>query len=45
MKELTVTINRQGFERNPTGCGVLTAESSLISTIEGKAADLQPVSE
>ena len=45
LKELTVTINRQGFERNPTSCGVLTAETSLISTVEGQGDDLQPVPE
>ncbi len=42
LKELTVTLNRQGFERNPTSCGVLTAETSLISTTEGTAGISSP---
>jgi hypothetical protein len=32
MKSLAVTINRQGFELNPTNCGLLSAESTLSST-------------
>ncbi|MGD0453409.1 MAG: hypothetical protein ABSB69_07410 [Solirubrobacteraceae bacterium] len=32
LRSLSVTINRQGFERNPTNCGVLTDQSLLTST-------------
>jgi hypothetical protein len=33
LKSLTVTINRQGFERNPTNCSVLTTESLLTGSL------------
>jgi hypothetical protein len=33
LKALTVTINRQGFERNPTNCSVLTTESVLTGSL------------
>jgi hypothetical protein len=33
MKSLTFTVNRQGFERNPTNCGPLLAESTLTGTL------------
>jgi uncharacterized low-complexity protein len=32
LRSLTVTVNRQGFELNPTNCGLLSAESTLSST-------------
>ncbi len=38
LKQLTVTLNRQGFERNPTSCGILEAETSLVSSSGGTAA-------
>jgi hypothetical protein len=37
LKSLTVTINRQGFERNPTNCAVLTTESVLTGSLGGVA--------
>jgi hypothetical protein len=33
LKSLTFTLNRQGFERNPTNCGPLLAESTLTGTL------------
>ncbi|HMD52685.1 MAG TPA: hypothetical protein VKG62_08210, partial [Solirubrobacteraceae bacterium] len=33
LRALTVTINRQGFERNPTYCGGLETSSLLTSTL------------
>jgi hypothetical protein len=33
IKSLTISMNRQGFERNPTNCGVLATESTLTSTL------------
>jgi len=33
MKSLTLSINRQGFERNPTNCGAFAVESTLTSTL------------
>ncbi len=39
LRSLSVTINRQGFERNPTNCGVLATESALTST-EGATQSL-----
>jgi hypothetical protein len=39
LKSLEVTVNRQGFELNPTSCGVLAAESTLTSTL-GTSATL-----
>jgi hypothetical protein len=33
LKSLVVTVNRQGFELNPTNCGLLQAESTLSSTL------------
>ena len=32
MKSLNITLNRQGFERNPTNCGVLATESTLTGS-------------
>jgi hypothetical protein len=32
LRSLSVTINRQGFERNPTNCSPLAVESALTST-------------
>jgi hypothetical protein len=32
LRSLTVTVNRQGFERNPTNCAVQAVQSSLTST-------------
>lgn len=32
LRSLTLTINRQGFERNPTNCSALPLESTLTST-------------
>jgi hypothetical protein len=37
LKSLTVTVNRQGFERNPTNCSVLTTESVLTGSLGGVA--------
>jgi hypothetical protein len=37
LKSLTVTINRQGFQRNPTNCSVLTTESVLTGSLGGVA--------
>jgi hypothetical protein len=37
LKSLSVTINRQGFERNPTNCSVLTTESVLTGSLGGVA--------
>lgn len=37
LKSLTVTIDRQGFERNPTNCSTLTAESVLTGSLGGVA--------
>jgi hypothetical protein len=33
IKSIAVTINRQGFERNPTNCGSLLVESTLTGTL------------
>jgi hypothetical protein len=33
MRSLTVSINHQGFERNPTNCGVLSTTTLLTSTL------------
>ena len=44
MRRLTMTINRQGFLRNPTGCGSLPAETTLQSTATEGAAYGAPVS-
>src|SRR5438128_6301521 len=33
VKSLTVTVNRQGFELNPTNCGLLSVETTLTSTL------------
>jgi hypothetical protein len=33
IKSISVTINRQGFERNPTNCGVLATESTLTGSL------------
>ena len=32
LRSLSVTVNRQGFERNPTNCALLNTESELTST-------------
>lgn len=37
LRALTVTINRQGFERNPTSCGAGTIESTVTSTAGASA--------
>ncbi len=39
LRSLSVTINRQGFERNPTNCEVLKDQSALTS-LEGAADSL-----
>jgi hypothetical protein len=33
IKSIAVSINRQGFQRNPTNCGVLLTESTLTGTL------------
>jgi hypothetical protein len=33
VKSIAVSINRQGFQRNPTNCGVLLTESTLTGTL------------
>lgn len=33
MKSLSISLNRQGFERNPTNCGVLATESTLTGSL------------
>jgi hypothetical protein len=38
VKSLTVTIDRQGFERNPTSCAELKTESTLTGSLGGTAA-------
>ena len=35
MRKLTVEMNRQGFLRNPTNCGVLATESTLTGFVPG----------
>ena len=35
MRKLTVEMNRQGFLRNPTNCGVLMTESTLTGFVPG----------
>ena len=37
MRSLTLSINRQGFERNPTNCGVLATESTVGGFTPGGA--------
>jgi hypothetical protein len=39
-KSISFTINRQGFERNPTSCGPLSTVTTLTSTL--KATDAIP---
>ena len=33
MKSLSISLSRQGFERNPTNCGVLATESTLTGSL------------
>jgi hypothetical protein len=33
MKSLSITLSRQGFERNPTNCGVLATQSTLTGSL------------
>jgi hypothetical protein len=42
LRSLSVTINRQGFERNPTNCGVLATQSTLGSTTGGSSIVSSP---
>ncbi len=37
LRSLTISINRQGFERNPTNCGVLATESTLTGSLGASA--------
>ena len=37
MRSITLSINRQGFERNPTNCGVLATESTVGGFTPGGA--------
>jgi hypothetical protein len=39
-KSISLTINRQGFERNPTNCGALSTATTLTSTLG--ASDVIP---
>jgi hypothetical protein len=42
IKSLTVTVDRQGFERNPTNCGELKTESILTGSLNGTLAPTSP---
>ena len=38
MRSLSISLNRQGFERNPTNCGVLATESTVGGFTPGGAS-------
>jgi len=42
LRSLTVSINRQGFERNPTNCGVLATETTLTGSLGAVATVSTP---
>jgi hypothetical protein len=43
MRGLTVSINRQGFERNPTNCAVLNGEGTITGSLGGTSTAPLPV--
>ena len=42
MKSLSISLNHQGFERNPTNCGVLATESTLTGSLGATASVSTP---
>ncbi len=43
MRGLSISINRQGFERNPTNCNVLNGESTLTGSLGATSTAALPI--